>query len=164
MSDDQGFEREIRSPLVRQVLDYWAGKRGGRAFPARRDIDPLEFRFALGQVSLIDVLYQPLRFRYRLVSTTLTWHLGYEMTGKMTDAIPEPDVRDYVTSRYVKVVEGRQPLYEYGDTWLDRRLWHYEALYLPLSGDGQIIDMLMACRITDQPRPSPRPVSIGGMH
>jgi len=37
---------------------------GERRFPARADIDPLDFGYVLGHVMLLDVLRDPLRFRY----------------------------------------------------------------------------------------------------
>ena len=57
----------------------------------------------------------PPRFRYRLVSTELTEHLGYEMTGRHADEIAEPDVRRYTEQFYEQallpsaqqVVEGK---------------------------------------------------------
>jgi len=139
-------------PKLQKLQDYWEERRRGREFPARSDIDPIDFRFALGHVSLIDVLQAPLRFRYRLVATNLTKHLGYEMTGKTADQIAEPQVRDYVLTRYCRAVEARRPLTESGEETLDDRVWRYQAIYLPLSSDGNAIDMLLVGRINERPR------------
>ena len=38
-----------------RLYTYWADKRNSREFPSRREIDPIEFKFALSRVSLIDV-------------------------------------------------------------------------------------------------------------
>src|SRR5215467_5972175 len=59
----------IQSEMLRRLHDYWDAKRGDRLFPARRDLDPLEFGFALGHVVLVEVTRPPLRFRFRLVGT-----------------------------------------------------------------------------------------------
>ena len=152
MDDGANLGAAISNPVLRQVLAYWNAKRGDRVFPARGDIAPLEFRFALGHVSLVDVLREPLRFRYRLVSTSLTEHLGYEMTGKMASEIPDVGVREYVISRYTGVLRQAVPVHEKGDALLDGLLWRFEAVYLPLSSDGEMIDMIMACRFADPPR------------
>jgi hypothetical protein len=55
----------------------------------------------LGNVVLIDVLYQPLRFCYRLVSVNLVQRDDFDMTGKMVDELPESQFRhlDVVVSR-----------------------------------------------------------------
>ena len=153
-------------PTLRRLQDYWQAQRRDRDFPARRDIDPIDFRFALGHVSLIDVLRSPLRFRFRLVATQITEHLGYEMTGKTADQIPEPQVRRYVLTQYRRVVEARRPLIDGGEETLDHRLWRYQAIYLPLSSDGVIIDMLAVGRISERPQAvawqSPVPQSLFG--
>src|SRR5438874_7142937 len=37
----------------------WLQRKGGRRFPSRRDIDPVEIRYVLGWVMLIDALRDP---------------------------------------------------------------------------------------------------------
>ncbi len=138
---------------VRRLYDYWRARRGARPFPSRDDIDPVSFGFALGRVSLVEVLENPRRFRYRLVSTTLTKNLGYEMTGKFLDEMPDKEVRAYVAGLYEAAVTQRMPLYDKGRRVLDRREWIHEMLVLPLSSDGVAIDMLMVFRATARPRP-----------
>jgi hypothetical protein len=137
---------------VRRLYAYWQARRGAKRFPAREDIDPVDFKFALGRVSLVDVLEDPRRYRYRLVSTSITKHLGYEMTGKYSDEIPEKELRDYVERLYAKTVTVAAPIYEKEKAILDGRLWEYEALMLPLSSDGSRINMIMAFRETAVPR------------
>ena len=36
---------EIANELLRELHDYWDGKRAGRAMPSRSDIDPLDNSF-----------------------------------------------------------------------------------------------------------------------
>lgn len=136
---------------LKRLYQYWAERRAGRAFPARDDIDPLDFGYALGRVSLIEVLESPRRFYYRLVSTQLTSHLGYEMTGKFVDEIPEPEMRDFTERTYRRMVERRAPLYESDEVVLDGRRWRHETLALPLSADGRTITMLLVYRATREP-------------
>jgi hypothetical protein len=143
---------EPRHPVLQRLYSYWQERRGARAFPARRDVDPLDFSYALGHVSLIDVAYEPLRFRFRLVPSTIAHYLGYEATGKDVDAIPEPELRACLIASYTKVVAERRPLFSTAEPILDGRRWRYEVAYLPLSADGTTIDMLMVCRIADPPR------------
>lgn len=140
---------------AKRLYAYWQARRGGKRFPAREDIDPVDFKFALGRVSLIDVLEGPRRYRYRLVSTTTTKHLGYEMTGKYTDEIPEKELRDYVERLYAETVTAAAPIYAKDKAVLDGRVWEYEALMLPLSSDGSRINMIMAFRETAVPRTAP---------
>ena len=58
-------------PLLQRLHAYWDGKRNGRVYPGREVIDPLELRFMLGNLILLDVEPEPLRFRYRLFGTEI---------------------------------------------------------------------------------------------
>jgi hypothetical protein len=145
------LERVCTDGDLRRLYLYWEQRRGTRSYPSRDDIDPLEFGYALGRVSLIDVLEKPLRFRYRLVSTQITLHLGYEMTGKFLDAVPEPEMRGFAESHYRRALAASAPLYESAEVVLDGRRWWHESLALPLSSDGQAINMLMIYRATTAP-------------
>jgi hypothetical protein len=111
-------------PLER-LQAYWEDRRRGRRFPARADIDPMDFRYALGRVSLVDCRAESPQFRYRLVSTELTETLGYEMTGRYAEDIPEPQVRDYVLGLYQRAVAAAAPMRNDGGDVLDGRLWRF---------------------------------------
>ncbi len=145
------LERVGADADLRRLYLYWHARRGARAFPSRDDIDPVEFDYALGRVSLIDVLESPPRFYYRVVSTQLTRHLGYEMTGKFLDQAPEPEMRDFAERHYRRALSAAAPLYENDGVVLDGRRWRQESLALPLSSDGQAINMLMIYRVTGEP-------------
>ena len=146
---------ETASEAVKRLCAYWEERRGTKRFPAREDIDPIDFKFALGRVSLIEVLENPQRFRYRLVSTSITKHLGYEMTGKFTSEVPGRELRDYVERLYAKAVSLAAPLYQKESAIYDGRVWEYEALMLPLSSDGERINMILAYREATAPRLAP---------
>jgi hypothetical protein len=144
-------EDAIKDQRLLRLYRYWLERRGDRAFPARRDVDPADFAYALGRVSLIEVLREPLSFRYRIVATRLTSHLGYEMSGKPIDAIPSSDHRAFVRGFYEHAVAQAAPLYDTGNVRLDDRVWWHETLALPLAADGGTIDMLMVYRNTRPP-------------
>lgn len=97
----------------------------------------------LGSVALVDVLYDPLRFRFRLVGTRIARRWGFDMTGRMVDAFPIPDYRDLLIGIYRSIVETRQPQVAAGRIELADRVRDYEELWLPLSGSGAAIDMLL---------------------
>jgi hypothetical protein len=140
----------LQAPLPR-LLDYWEGKRAGRPMPSWAGMDPLDFSYMLGRVSLVEVHPgPPRRFRYRVVATTLALQLGYEMTGRFTDEIPEPQVRAYVEAQYGQLVDARVPLVDGGERMLDGRRWNHQCLYLPLSSDGETVDRLLAARIVTE--------------
>jgi hypothetical protein len=52
---------------VRAMYDYWLARRGGRAMPARADLEPVEIKKLLPMLVLVDVMADARRFVYRLV-------------------------------------------------------------------------------------------------
>jgi len=135
---------EIKHPKLRQLYDYWDGKRGERRMPARADLDPVDIRFAIGDVILADVLDEdPPRFFIRLHGTNLSERTSFDLTGKMLDEMPAPEFRDLSTRSFRRVVRTREPLHALADRMLDGRIQRYEAIILPLSADGARVDRLM---------------------
>lgn len=134
----------IRHPKLQQLYDYWDGKRAGRPMPARADLDPLDIRFAIGDVILADVLEgTPPQFRIRLHGTNLSERTNFDLTGKMLDAMPVPEFRDLSTRSFRKVVRTKAPLHALSERLLDGRMQRYEAIVLPLSSNGENVDRLM---------------------
>jgi hypothetical protein len=66
-----GFDPQtIHNESLRRLYDYWNGKRAGREFPSRADLDPLELRWIVGNLLLLDVQRDPPRFRFRVMAPT----------------------------------------------------------------------------------------------
>ncbi len=155
----EGLELESGNKTLKRLYGYWAARRGAKRYPSRDDIDPIDFGYALGHVSLIEAMQNPPRFRYRLVSGSLTARLGYEMTGKFLDEVPESEMRAYTARIYAMALAKGVPLHLRDQVTLDGRRWNYEALILPLSSDGYTVDILMIYRLADRPTPS-SPISV----
>lgn len=147
----RSFEKRTADKRLLALYHYWCWRRGSRRFPAREDIDPIDFAFALGRVSIIEINREPLTFRYRLVSTQLTEHLGYEMSGKYVDDIPSSGHREFARAFYERALAEAAPLYETGTAVIDDYAWWHETLVLPLASDGENIDMLLIYRNTRRP-------------
>jgi hypothetical protein len=136
-------DKEITAPPLLRLFDYWETKRGPRRWPGRRDIDPLDFAYVLGNVGLLDVLREPLRFRIRLFGENLVRKIGIEATGKLLDELPLPQLRDHFSLRCRQIVERGAPYRTKGDYFLDERQSQHELLVLPLSEDGDAVSMLL---------------------
>src|SRR5438105_96090 len=54
---------DIKDTRLRRLYEFWLQRKGGRRFPSRRDIDPVEIRYVLGWVMLIDAMRDPVQFR-----------------------------------------------------------------------------------------------------
>src|SRR6266404_3792675 len=80
----------LTSPILSEAHAFWRSKLAGRSMPSRKDIDPTEIPQLLRYVMLIDVLADPLDFKYRLIGTAVcsllhrdyTWSRFSELPGK----------------------------------------------------------------------------------
>ncbi len=77
-----------QNQVLRSVYEYWNARRGNRPFPQPCDIDPL-VGFARGRLSLVEVLKDPIRYRFRSASSVLTRYLADDMSGKYVDDIAD---------------------------------------------------------------------------
>lgn len=150
------FRDSIEHPDLRTLYDYWDERRRGRRWPSRADINPLDLKFALGNLSLIDVSTAPPRFTFRLVGTLFSQRVGADFTGKSIDEIPDPAYRDEVTATYRSMVEKGEPTVSQGERDFDGDTRRFETLRLPLSEDDRTINMLLICALYfDPPPPAP---------
>jgi hypothetical protein len=139
----------IESPLalvdrdLRRLYEFWKERRGTRLAPSRAELDPVSLRYVLGNLLLVDVLRDPLRFRYRLCGTNIVARAGFDLTGRFVDDHPEPQFREFALARYRKVVELAAPLHDLRNQVFDHRTRRYEVLMLPLSSDGTSVDMVL---------------------
>lgn len=149
--------QSVQRPRLQRLLQYWEQKRGGRPMPARADLDPLEFPWMLGDVSLVEV-HRPgdgLRYRFRLMGSRAVERLGYDVTGKWLEDLPAPDYRARLTEVFGLMVARAAPHVERPNMLIDNHVHHYEILRLPLGRDGHQVDMLMmAVDFTDSDNPS----------
>ena len=135
---------EMKCPALLALYADWESRRGERAFPARADFDPLEMRYILGNLSLIEVMRDPLRFFFRVHASNIADRAGFDMTGKFLDANPDVAHRALVHDHFVATVMQRKPIFARREReFTDRMILQCEALSLPLARDGQTIDMLM---------------------
>jgi hypothetical protein len=135
---------EIASENLRRLLRGWETRRHGR-FPRRADIDPSDFRYILGAMSIFEVYREPIRFRVRLHGTDMVRRLGYDLTGKFVDEAPNRQWAAVAGEILGKAVREEACFFvRHSNRLIDHRLWNIERLILPLSGrDGQTLDMLL---------------------
>ena len=159
---DQGFheryERDARVasteltvgdpayPDLVAILSYWNSKRGQRFAPPRSAIDPTEIISVLPRVKLVDVLRGPegaLDFRFRLAGTEIGNILGTELTRLRPLDLQPPQFGMLVHQHYAQCIHERRPLLHKVEIDSVRRIHSYARMLLPLSSDGEVIDMLM---------------------
>jgi hypothetical protein len=135
---------QIEQRPLNHLYDYWQRKRGERFAPARADIDPLELKFILSQVLIFDVLDGGNDFRTRVAGTgTYALH-NADITGDLLSALKPKEFSDAILAHYRSIIAHRGPTYSRTGYWEgSRETEAYHALRLPLSSNGQDIDMIL---------------------
>ena len=135
--------RQLQHPTNQAAFAYWDEIRAGRAMPSRADLDPSDIPTILPCVFLLDVAQDPLDFRYRLIGTKMASHLNRDLTGAWMSEVAHQKPPSRIWSACARVVETRVPLSS--DTPYVGKHHEYkktEDLILPLSADGETVNML----------------------
>lgn len=142
---------KIPEPQLRDLYDYWNGKRAGRRWPSRDDIEPQEIAGLLPYVMLVDVLEDGRYFRFRLIGADVA--IGVDPTGKLQhEEVPEGIYRDHITALFRRGATGPGALYS-------RSTYDYtriqgprgvSRLFMPLASDGETIDMMMIGQVAER--------------
>jgi hypothetical protein len=142
--DADAFAKQIRHPHLQRFFGYWRAKAGEREMPSRTDLDPVEFRYILGNVILVDVEPVPLRFRFRLYGAALINFFGDgDYTGKYADELLPADYAPFVVQAYKTAVEGRVPRYAERDLVMNHQRLVYDVLTLPLADPAKPSEIAM---------------------
>lgn len=148
-TETERLER-IHDPDIRRFVEYWLSKRGGHSYPSRAALDPLEFRYVLGNVVIIEAQPPPAgsgerwRYRYRLIGANIVARDGYDLTNKTLEDMPDPEYRERVRTTWTDVCKTGIWAHHTRELFLDGRLRRYEVIVMPLASNGEDIDMLIS--------------------
>jgi hypothetical protein len=132
-------------PHTHAIYRYWAGKRGERSMPARRDIDPVEMApVLLPGICIVDVVPDARRYVYRLVGTNDVEVRGYDPTGKSVAEAFFGHSAGETIQLYDRVVDNRAPVLDTTSFRSpDTSFATDETLYLPLSDDAATVNKVL---------------------
>jgi len=137
--------QDIPVPDLQKLYRYWLKKKGDREMPRRADIHPDEIVGLLSGIVLVDVEYDPVRFKFRLVGTDVVHALGQDLTGRYLDEFLS---RATIQDRFQWLVDHKTSYYATSRLdWLDRNFQEYHVLGLPLGGEQGTVNMIL-CGIT----------------
>jgi hypothetical protein len=141
-------------PVLADVHDYWKAKCADRAMPSRREILPNELRDYLGWIVLLDVLPGLDDFRYRLVGTLVSRYFYFDSTGKTIReafaAWPKATI-DSVIAVHRNCARDKTVLHLVGkNNWMGQVYEDFESLYLPLSDDGILCNVILNVFVFDR--------------
>jgi len=135
---------DLHDERLQRLLDYWRGLCTDGMVPAKEAIDPLDFRYILGYVTLVDVEAAPRRYRFRLDGSRLVELSGVDYTGKYLDQLGMPDYIDFIAATYDRVVDGGRPYAYRKEGAFDELMFDEETLILPLGQAGAIRHLMVA--------------------
>ena len=134
------------NPHLSEICSIWEAKRGARGMPSRSDFSPEGLKQFLGNIMLIDVEYAPVRFRYRLIGTNIVNRRLRDSTGRYLDDLYEPEFYELAARSYNFLLDQKRPIRGFGDmSPLNRSYLKFEAVDLPLSENGEAVNMIMKC-------------------
>lgn len=149
--DDRPILRDdLRSDMLRRLVDHWEGLRGERAMPSRRDLLPEEMGFALGRMMLVDILWPSAvtetsdpTFRFRLVGAQIekAGHRG--LTGRWAHELRPEFYRNAVLGAYRECATSGRPSIRQIRYAAEGAELRYERVVLPLADMGTTPDALL---------------------
>lgn len=135
-------------PDLKDVYGYWKSLAKDRWAPLKSDLDPVDIPSILPRVMLCDVFYRDDgseidSFRYRLSGTGICNIHGFDLTAIQPRDLSPPEYAALIQSHYEEAVAKRKPIahiiiLEYLD-----KARSYARIILPLSRDGDRVDVLM---------------------
>jgi len=134
---------DLHDQRLKRLYDYWRSKCVGDLAP-KDTIDPIDLRYILGYVTLVDVEALPRRYRFRLDGSILAMLSGVDYTGKYLDQLGIPDYIDFIAAGYDRVVDGRQPYAYRKEGAFDTKVFDEETLILPLGRNGRVKHLMVA--------------------
>jgi hypothetical protein len=142
-------------PTTADFYRYWDGKRRGRVMPARADIDPLEMKSWLAGTALVDVTRDPaapngFALRYRLIGSRPIILRGKDVTGMRVETGYYGASLEAALENYRLVIAEKTLVYDWDKTpSSDGFAREGETLLLPLSADGENVDMVLVYQEVD---------------
>lgn len=132
----------LTSTVNQAAFEYWQRIRGSRPMPSRSDFNPADVVSLLPHLLLVDVQWDPLDFRYRLIGTFIV-EMSADNTGRWISQIPHQAQPSRTWSACELVATTGRPIcadIPYVGKLKDiRRL---EDVMMPFSDDGARVNML----------------------
>lgn len=135
-------------PDLQEIYEYWKRKAAGNWAPLKADIDPIDIPRILPRVMLCDVFYKPdteevESFRYRLSGTGICDVHGFDPTALQPPDLTPPEYGALIQSHYEEAVTRREPMVHIIVLESIDKVRSYARIILPLSRDGNRVDVLM---------------------
>ncbi|HEX7775579.1 MAG TPA: PAS domain-containing protein [Parvibaculum sp.] len=137
--------RDLRDPMVLDVLNYWYAKRGDRRMPRPQDLNPIDFARYMPSLMMIQVDHDPFVLSYRLIGEEVAHVHGANYRGRKVLDVDQyrPNLGSLLNELYTAVAMLRRPIGVGGGLeFVGRGHMTFEAAYMPLSIDGERTDRI----------------------
>jgi hypothetical protein len=134
-----------RDANLRALYEYWNMLRGDRAMPRRADIDPVEIPKLLPYLVMYTVAPGGGGYTIRLVGEEIVGFAGRSAVGLAAGATMPPRAAEILHDILDAVATERLPKFRAGKAhWQpDKSYRDFEACFLPLSADGEAVDIIL---------------------
>ncbi len=143
-------DRSDWHPDIARFFDYWLSISPPGLLPGRQHFDPLHIPQLMPRVWMLDVLRDPLRFRYRMAGTKEVETLQREVTGLFFDDVHGPiGPNEGIMGRFHVALDQGAATYRKGSVLLRHHDDHrtVENCTVPLARDGHTVDILVTCSV-----------------
>jgi hypothetical protein len=141
---DAVFIDAPRDPDLRALHGYWNCLRGSRAMPRRAELDPGKIPRLLPYIIMYNVAPEG-GYTVRLVGEEVVRFVGRNATGQRAGSTMPPRAAEMIIAILDSVTAEREPRFRSG-----KAHWHpdkahrdYEACFLPLSADGETVNIIL---------------------
>lgn len=133
---------QLKVGLLANVLGYWNEIRGDRELPSPDDIDPYDFKYALGYIMLLDVLNRGEDFHYRLYGSEIAAAYRRNLEGHRTSEFKD-FIGKFSMAIYRAVLIRRIPVFTEHQPPPNVFVKSWRRLILPLAKNGEIVRLLV---------------------
>lgn len=141
-------------PRITTLVRYWQMKRPSpELLPGRQHILLGDLTGLLRSMWLCDVTRSPLRFRYRLIGSTVAYLMSRDFTGAWLDEAHEGFLLSPAYNDFLAAVETASGAYYKGPPsfHLEKAYLWMERLLLPLARGGRDVDMILGVTVYGPP-------------
>ena len=165
--DADGFADAVAEDQLGWLYHYWQDiVRSKGTIPARTDIRPEEIRpDILPHIGLLDAFStgRAVDFRFRLVGTAISRIYGHDVVARRPGDLSQPMLRDSLQSMLNTCVRLGAGIYATGcNVYASGFRRPVARLLLPLSQDGEAVDIIMLCAVAEPIRRSMDTASLTG--
>jgi PAS domain-containing protein len=143
-------DRSSWNPKIARFFDYWLSIMPANGLPGRQHFDPLDIADIMPRIWMLDVLRDPLRYRYRFAGTKEVETLQREVTGLMFEDV-HPHLRGVgeAFGRFDEIAVRGIATYRRGRIVAVHHKEHLEVenCMVPLARDGATVDIVFACSV-----------------